>query len=78
MIGNLLFALLMVGFALLIRGIYILNAIRLGLKEMAIEKEKNIHMNQRLQNYAIEMMFITFTIVIILLAMSLFAHEGVM
>ena len=78
MIGNLLFALLMVGFVLLIRGVYILTAIRLGLQEMMIETEKNIKKNKKLQNYTIEMIFITFLIVVILLAVSLFAHEGVM
>lgn len=77
MTENLLFVLLMIGFALMIREIYILTAIWLALKEMVIEKEMNIEKNKRLQHYAIETMFLTFTIVSILIAMFLFTHEGI-
>lgn len=77
-IENVLFVLLMVGFALMIFGIYDLISIWQGLKRILMTKEVDNGEIRLLQGYVIEALVITFVIVGILLATALLPREGVM
>lgn len=75
--GNLVIALLMIGFGLMMRQIFVLNVIWMGLRSLS-KRNLEVEEIKKMKGCVIETFFLTFCIVTILLAMSLVAHEGVM
>ena len=72
-----LFALMMFGFALVIRGTYLVYTVYLGLKSLELIKELNINKVKDFQRYLIEALILLFLIMSVILVMFLFAHEGI-